>query len=235
MKEMQIITKADNKLLDELQCLIEEAEAPRDRNCRQYVFDAFKGKMKSLIPFAFENESVMKIAKYLLNYTMGSHATLYQYVFGVYRFCKWFGKSPDEIIREISLKSVKIDVYIQHIEDFIGDLRAEGLAPGTINNHVKGVKTLCRANDLNLVMPHRLSKRVIYPDRAPTSEELSRVMEIANVKEKTVVSILALSGMRIGTLVKLTYRHVRKDLEDGRIPLHIPVEADITKGKYHFA
>ena len=126
VKKMQTLNEARNRNLDELQCLIEEAESPRDRNCRQYVFDAFKGKMKSLISFAFENESVMKIAKYLLNYTMGSHATLYQYVFGVYRFCKWFDKSPDEIIREISFNTAKIDAYIQHIEDFIGDLRAEG-------------------------------------------------------------------------------------------------------------
>jgi len=59
---MQMQNEADYRSLSELQCLIEEAESPRDRNCRQYVFDAFKGKMKSLIPFAFENESVMKIA-----------------------------------------------------------------------------------------------------------------------------------------------------------------------------
>jgi len=58
-------------------------------------------------------------------------------------------------------------------------------------------------------------------------------MDYANVKEKAVVSILALSGMRLGTLVKLTYKHVRNDLEKGRSPVHIHVEAEITKGKYH--
>jgi len=39
--------------------------------------------------------------------------------------------------------------------------------------------------------------------------------------------------MRIGTLVKLEYRHVKKDLESGVVPVHIHVEAEITKGKYH--
>jgi site-specific recombinase XerD len=38
--------------------------------------------------------------------------------------------------------------------------------------------------------------------------------------------------MRIGTLVKLRYGHVKEDLEAKRIPLHIHVEAEITKGKY---
>jgi len=102
-----------------------------------------------------------------------------------------------------------------------------------VNNYVKGVKALFRANGITLVLPHRLSKRVKYPDRSPTPEELSKVMDYANVKEKAVVSILALSGMRLGTLVKLTYKHVRNDLEKGRSPVHIHVEAEITKGKYH--
>ena len=37
----------------------------------------------------------------------------------------------------------------------------------------------------------------------------------------------------MGTLVNLKYRHVKKDLEAGKIPLHVHVEAEITKGKYH--
>ena len=65
-----------------------------------------------------------------------------------------------------------------------------------------------------------------------TPEELSGVTEIADVKEKTIVNILALSGIGIGTLVKLTYGHVRKDLEAGIVPIHIHVEKEITKGKY---
>ncbi len=40
-------------------------------------------------------------------------------------------------------------------------------------------------------------------------------------------------GFREGTLVKLRYRHVRHDLEAGIIPIHVHVEAEIVKGKYH--
>lgn len=45
--------------------------------------------------------------------------------------------------------------------------------------------------------------------------------------------MLALGGFREGTLVRLEYGHVRNDLEKGLVPLHIHVESDITKGKYH--
>jgi hypothetical protein len=45
--------------------------------------------------------------------------------------------------------------------------------------------------------------------------------------------MLALGGFRIGTLVKLQYRHVKRDLQKMRTPIYIHVEAEITKGKYH--
>jgi len=45
--------------------------------------------------------------------------------------------------------------------------------------------------------------------------------------------MLALGGFREGTLVRLKYRHVKADLEKNITPIHIHVESDITKGKYH--
>ena len=44
---------------------------------------------------------------------------------------------------------------------------------------------------------------------------------------------LALGGFRIGTLVKLQYRHIKRDIEKATTPIHVHVEAEITKGKYH--
>ncbi len=45
--------------------------------------------------------------------------------------------------------------------------------------------------------------------------------------------MLAPGGFREGTLVKLRYRHVKHDMDAGIIPIHIHIEAEITKGKYH--
>ncbi|MHA1789891.1 MAG: hypothetical protein ACTSXT_11800, partial [Candidatus Helarchaeota archaeon] len=97
---------------------------------------------------------------------------------------------------------------------------------------MKGVKALFRVNGLRLDLPFSFSKRVKYQDRAPTPEELQKIIEIGDIREKTIVSILALSGMRIGTLVKLEYRHVMKDLDAGRMPVHLHIESEIVKGKY---
>ena len=169
-----------------------------------------------------------------MKYTTGSRYTLYQYVFGVHRFCEWIRKEPDEIIREVFLDRSVVDEYIREmIDDFIGDLQAEGLALGTIANHVKGVKALFRTNGVKISFPHRLPRRVVYHDRAPTPEELTKLIESADIRDKVIISFLALGGFRIGTLVKLQYRHVKKDIESGIIPIHVHVESEITKGKYH--
>ncbi|NIO76959.1 MAG: tyrosine-type recombinase/integrase, partial [Armatimonadetes bacterium] len=73
----------------------------------------------------------------------------------------------------------------------------------------------------------------MYSDRAPTPEELQHIMDLADVREKVIIAMLALAGFRIGTLVKLQYRHVKRDLEKLTTPIHVHVEAEITKGKYH--
>jgi hypothetical protein len=74
---------------------------------------------------------------------------------------------------------------------------------------------------------------VVSRDRAPTPEEIAQLIDLADVRGKVIVSMLALGAFRIGTLCKLRYRHVRHDLERGTAPVHIHVEATITKGKYH--
>lgn len=89
------------------------------------------------------------------------------------------------------------------------------------------------SSGLKLELPYSLPKRSVYPDRAPTPEELQHLVDLADILEKMVVSMLALGGFRTGTLVRLRYRHVKRDLERMTETIHVHVEAEITKSKYH--
>jgi integrase len=190
------------------------------------------------VPFTFNNASTLELAKHLLRHRTGSTGTLYQYIYGVHRFSLWINAQPDQLIKTCQDQDgdpnpKALAKYSRLLDDFVGNLQAEGLAPGTISNHVKGVKALFRVNRLKLELPYSLSKRTIYSDRAPTPEELQRLIDIADIRLKVIVSMLALTGFRLGTLVKLQYRHVKRDLEKLVTPIHTHVEAEITKGKYH--
>jgi site-specific recombinase XerD len=226
------------KLRNPLTIPVPEAQTPSDQKLQQYIITSLSWKMSSLVPFVFNNTSTQELAKYLLRHRTASTATLYQYVYGIYRFSKWTNIQPDQLIKNCQdldgdPEPKALAKYSRLLDDFAGSLQAENLAPGTVSNHVKGVKALFRCNRLRLELPYSLSKRGVYSDRAPTPEELSRVIDIAELRQKVIVSMLALGGFRTGTLVRLQYRHVKRDLEKMLTPIHVHVEAEITKGKYH--
>jgi len=226
------------KLKQPLTLSVPDIQNAADEKLQQYIIDSLSWKMPSLVPFSFNNNSTLELAKHLLRHRTGSTGTLYQYIYGVHRFSQWINAQPDQLIKtcqdtEGDPDPKALAKYSRLLDDFVGNLQAEGLAPGTISNHVKGVKALFRVNRLKLELPYSLSKRTIYSDRAPTPEELQHLIDIADIRLKVIVSMLALAGFRIGTLVKLQYRHVKRDLEKLITPIHIHVEAEITKGKYH--
>jgi len=226
------------KLKQPLTLSLPDPQNAADEKLHQYVINSLSWKMPSLTQFTFDNASTLEVAKHLLRHRTASTGTLYQYIYGVHRFCRWTNTQPDQIIKscqdqEGDPNPKALTKYSRLLDDFIGNLQAEGLAPGSIGNHAKGVKALFRASGLRLELPYNLSKRSIYNDRAPTPEELQRLIELADMRLKVLISMLALGGFRIGTLVKLQYRHVKRDIERGTIPIHVHVEAEITKGKYH--
>src|SRR5437660_261657 len=183
----------------------------------RFIELAFRGKMPSLIPFVQGNRSLVELAKRLKRQGCSAR-TLYQYTFGVSRFTRWINRSPDELVAEC--KDAEGEplprVLTRHaalLEDFVGCLQDEGLAGGTVNNHVKGVRQLYTKNGLKLELSFRISRRVKFKDRSPSPEELQRVLELGDLREKSIVTLQALSGLRTGTLAQLQFRHVRMELE----------------------
>ena len=204
----------------------------------KFIHEALSKRKPSLIPFATISRSLAEMVKYLKRHCSQSHSTAYLYIWSVHQYCKWCGADPDQLITECfsedSLPNQKaLMLESRRLDDYVGALQSEGYSPGHIANCVKAVKTFFRINGLGLELPYKLHKYVVSRDRAPTPEELARLLDIADLRAKVIVSMLALGAFRIGTLCKLRYRHVRQDLERGITPVHIHVEAAITKGKYH--
>jgi hypothetical protein len=239
---LQALTVTHSPLGKKLKAPIElqlpETQSRAEEKLRQYVINSLSWKMPSLVPFTLNNDSTLEVAKHLLRHRTGSSGTLYQYIYGIHRFSKWTNIQPDQLIRNCQDQDgdpnpKALAKYSRLLDDFVGELQAEELAPGSISNHVKGVKALFRASNLKLELAYSLPKRSIYKDRSPTPEELATLLDLADIRVKTIISMLGLGGFRTGTLVKLQYRHVKRDLEKGTIPIHVHVEAEITKGKYH--
>jgi len=204
----------------------------------KYVIASLSQERPKLVPYVLNNKSLLKLANYLLRYRTGSFKTLYLYVDCIWRYTNRAALSPDQLISDVKEengfpKPHRIPYHIKALEDYVCELQDAGLAPSRICNYVKSIRALYRVNGIDIKLPQPLSRRAVRHDRAPKPDELQHIMDIADLRERVIVSMLALGGFREGTLVRLKYRHVQEDLEKGIVPLHIHVEAAITKGKYH--
>ena len=225
-------------LKKEISIPIDEILAIGQKGLIEYVLVSLSSQRPVLIPFVLENQSLIELAKYFLRYRSGSPGSLYGYTDRIWRYSKRVGKTPDELIEDVmdgngALKPDRIQAHTKALEDYIAELQDSGLSPGRVTNYMKAIKTLYRVNRISIALPHPLSRKSVVKDRAPTPEELTKLLEIADLREKVITSMLALGGFREGTLTKLRYKHVKHDIEAGIIPIHIHVEIEITKGKYH--
>jgi site-specific recombinase XerD len=192
-----------------------------------------------LLPFVFDNRSLIEMAKHYLFHRIGSLHTFSEYTRIMYKFCNWIGKQPDSLINECQRTEppgnlTEISYVRNKIDEYIFWSKQKGSAYRTIRTEIDYVQAFFRINridlDLDLKLPGGRTTRVC---RAITLEEIKRLLEVANVRKKVIIGILAVSGVRESTLTKLKYRHVKQDLENGVAPIHLAVEPEITKGKYH--
>ena len=232
-------SKVGYKLKNPLRLEVPEPRNEAEQKLQQYIIETFASTMPRLVPFTFENASTMEVAKHLLFHKTGSTATLNEYIQAISRYCGWLKARPDQLVNDCKDQDgVPIPKAIAKagclLDDFTNILVAEKqIAPAGIYKIVKGVQCLFRINGLKLGLPYTLSRRTIHADRAPTPEELQKVLEVANLREKVIITALATGGLRICTLIKLRYRHVRTELEKNLTPIHVHVEAEIAKGKHH--
>jgi len=211
--------------------------ALEQRGLAEYIIKSLSCQRPMLIPFVLENRSLIELARYFLRYCSASPGSLYGYIDRIWRFSRRTSR-PDELIADVKdgegiPRQDRIQLHVKALEDYVAELQDSGLSPGRVNNYAKAIKTFYRINGIPIALPYPLSRKSVIKDRAPTPEELSRLLECADLREAVIVSMPALGGFREGTLVKLQYRHVKHDLECGVTPIHIHVEAEITKGRYH--
>jgi len=211
--------------------------AAKEKGLIHYILMSFIRERPALIPFMFSNQSLIKVARHFLRHKSGSYLNCCNYTAHIQRYVKWLGYSPDVIIQDVKPNGaipdpLRVQNHIGYLNDYLASLQDDGLKPGPINNYIKSVKTFYRVNGVKVELSEPLSRRTVYRDRAPRPEELAKMLDIGDLRERFIVSALALGGFREGTLSKLKYRHVKEDLDAHVVPLHIHVDAEITKGKY---
>lgn len=95
------------------------------------------------------------------------------------------------------------------------------ITAGTLSNYVKTLKVFCEITDI--VIPWKkitrgLPKGIRYADdRAPTMEEIHKIIEYPDRRIKPIIYTMASSGIRVGAWDHLKWGHVFPIIKGGKL------------------
>jgi len=229
----------DWKLKQPISIELSKVLAVKEKGLIDYIIRSCLNERPALIPYILEFQSLTKMTRHFLRHCSASYHSCQKYSSCLKKYADWLGYSPDVIIADVKPVGavpdpMKVENHCGFLNDYLAELQDSGLKPTAVSNCIKAVKTFYRANGVKKVeLNEPLSRKVAYKDRAPKPEEIAMMLDKAAVREGFIVAGIATGGFREGTFAKLLYRHVKEDLEAGRVPIHVHVESAITKGKYH--
>jgi len=198
----------------------------------QFVLQGLTLNRPALIPTVLENQSLVRLAEHLLRKYSGSVMSLYAYTNDVVLYANRLEESPDGIIKDAKRSAARIKVHCGFLDTQIAELQDNGRTSGRLWGFQKHVRSWYRVSGLDIHASLLPAPHVTHQDRVPAQQELQALLAHADLREKAALALLCFSGMREGTLAKLTYGHIRDDYEAGRLPLHIKIESHLLKGKY---
>jgi site-specific recombinase XerD len=238
--EIVIIERSlsDWKLREPLAIDLKKILDAKEKGLVDYIVRSCLNERPNIIQYIFDNQTLVKLARHFLRHCSGSHKSCLIYSVNVKKYAAWLGYSPDLIIQDLKPigaipDSLKVQNHCGFLNEYLAELQDSGLKPTAISNCVKAVKTFYKVNGAKVELEEKLARKITYKDRAPKPEEIALMLDKSAVREAFIVAAISTGGFREETFSKLKYRHVREDLEANRFPIHVRVEAAITKGKYH--
>jgi integrase len=150
---------------------------------------------------SIKSEDTMNQVKLFLE-SIKSDDTTKQYVFCLKKFFDFVGHEPQKDRKEIENKIIEYIIF----------LKKKGMSYCGISNYIVPIKSYYAINDVTLnvkkivkFMPECKRAR---KDKSYEHKEISKMLEIADERMRTVILLLASTGMRIGAIPTLKIRNV---------------------------
>lgn len=135
---------------------------------------------------------------------LGSEGTVEAYVKGINKFIQFLGlQDPEEALRKLQAREIKPTAKV---DEFI-DYALKSYAHSTVRGFLFGVKKWFELSSLKIEwsrIEFPTSTETSESDRAPTKEELKKLLNHANsARDRAVIYCDTSCGLRIGTLLSL--------------------------------
>ncbi len=156
--------------------------------------------------------------------------------------CEHFDTSPKELAR---LSKRKAEDWT---EDMISLLEDNGKRSSYISNLFKTAKSWFKHNRKHVEVEYKVAPETgLYAqEKPPTNEELRRILDAADIRQKVAISLMAFSGFRDQTLGDLTgvdglkisdfpeMKIANGTVEFNAIPTFVTCRATISKSRYEY-
>jgi integrase len=123
--------------------------------------------------------------------------------------------------KAIDQPSWALSSVIKYVEMNKDRIERKEISAGTLLNNVKVIKLFSEMNDIPLPwkkITRGLPKSRRYADdRAPTLEELQKIMEYPDRRIKAIISTMVSSGIRLGAWNYLKWKHITPLIRDEKV------------------
>jgi integrase len=172
--------------------------------------------------------------------SLPSKGTKKIYKMGLKKFFKWYGKASDQVLQERKddlTQRPKEDLvtyrnraanYAKIIERFYAHLLDEGYKINTAKSLTNGIRQLFRYYQMDIKVRNgsNLNRTVKTERNFPlTIEHVRRMYEVANFRERVILSMATDLGLRVSDFVQIK----KQDLPD--LSLEAPISFDVMTGK----
>ncbi len=160
------------------------------------------------------------------------------YCKGIADFCSFFDANPKDLIEQF--KNLSEDEIVHKFSEYFVDAK-ERLAPKSVWGWLPGIKAWLLENGIRSI--DRVSREIAREFRrrfgSPkpilkrdilTKEEVIKILQVANLREKALICTLASGGFRLSTALKLKVKNIKDNMDDVNLPCYmIEVPEELTK------
>lgn len=164
---------------------------------------------------------------------IGNKGTKTQYEVRLTDFFSWLNINPDDYIKDPRrlriqeplleleyLDKVEKDIndYNNSFDNRVSELTKRSFSPNSRKNRIHTIKNFLEWNHIELSKKFWISFRrknksptVVIDDISPTQEQIQKLVEIGDIREKTVIACQTCSGCRIGELLDIRLKDLKWD------------------------
>ena len=125
--------------------------AAGEKGLVDYIIRSCIREQPALIPYIFENKTLLKLARHFLRDCQNSYSSCRNYTAGVKKYAKWLGKYiPTQIIDDVKPVGaipdpLRVQNHCGFLNDYLADFKTQD-SPGAISNRLKAAKTFYHVN-----------------------------------------------------------------------------------------